>query len=124
MLLTGNYRAVTKNGVQSIRDAVHGDKSVSAEIYAYVDTLVQKIGGDVSDAVPFEKYATAAESLLKPSSAARAIDAGAVNIERVDRLVQTIGREFGLQHPVADQIVETVDARLRANSEKMASTPA
>ena len=123
MLLTGNYRAVTKNGVQSIRDAVHGDKNLSSEIYSYVDTLVQKTGGDVADAVPFEKYASAAESLLKPSSAARAIDAGAVNIERVDRLVQAIGREFGLQHPVVDQIVETVDARLKANQAQQASAP-
>ena len=99
------------------------DKNLSSEIYSYVDTLVQKTGGDVADAVPFEKYASAAESLLKPSSAARAIDAGAVNIERVDRLVQTIGREFGVQHPVVDQIVETVDARLKANQAQQASAP-
>ncbi len=115
MLLTGNYRCVEKEGVQAIREAVHSDKSASAEVYSFVDSLVQKLGGDAADAVPFEKYASAAESLLKPSSAARAIDAGAVNIERVDRLVQTIGSEFGMQHPVVDQIVETVDARLHAN---------
>jgi hypothetical protein len=33
--------------------------------------------------VPFEKYAKAAESLQSPSSAARALAAGAPNIERV-----------------------------------------
>jgi len=124
MLLTGNYRCIAKDGVQSIRDAVHGDKNASAEVYSFVDTLVQKIGGDVTDAVPFAKYANAAESLLKPSSAARAVAAGAVNIERVDRLVQTIGREFDLHHPVVDQIVETVDARLRVNEAQLASAPA
>ena len=124
MLLTGNYRCIGKEGIQSIRDAVHTDKRVSADVYSFVDKLVQRLGGDVADAVPFEKYASAAEGLLKPSSAARAIDAGAVNIERVDRLVQTIGREFGMQHPVVDQIVKTVDARLRTNSEKTEPQPA
>ena len=115
MLLTGNYRCIAKDGVQSIRDSVHGEKNASAEVYSFVDTLVQKLGGSVSDAVPFEKYANAAENLLKPSSAARAIDAGATNIERVDKLVQTIGREFDLQHPVVDEIVETVNTRLSEN---------
>jgi len=74
--------------------------------------------------VPFEKYANAAQSLLKPSSAARAIDAGAVNIERVDRLVQTIGKAFNMQHPVVDTIVQTVDYRLEANREKANAEPA
>lgn len=124
MLLTGNYRCIGKNNVQSIRDAVHTDKRVSADIYSYVETLVQRLGGDVADAVPFEKYANAAESLLNPSSAARAINAGAVNIERVDRLVQVIGRQFDMQHPVVDQIVDTVDTRLRINSEQTESQPA
>ena len=116
MLLTGNYRCVTDNGIRAIKEAVHSDKNASADVYAYVDTLVQKIGGDKADAVPFEKYAKAAESLLKPSSAARAIDAGAINIERVDRLVQTVGTELGMQHPSIDKTVATVDARLLANS--------
>ena len=115
MLLTGNYRCVEQDGVQPIRDAVHGDKNASADVYAHVDALVEKLGGKKADAVPFEKYAKAAESLLKPSSAARAIDAGAVNIERVDRLVQTIGRAFDMQHPTVDSIVQTVDKRLQLN---------
>jgi len=124
MLLTGNYRAIEKNSVRSIRDAVHSDKNLSADVYSFVDTLVQKLGGDVADAVPFEKYANAAESLLNPSSAARAVAAGAVNIERVDRLVQTISRENGLQHPVVDEIVDTVDNRLKTNIEQAKATPA
>jgi len=124
MLLTGNYRCIQTDGVQSIHDAVHHNKDASADIYAFVDSLVQRLGGLPDDAVPFEKYAKAAESLLKPSSAARAIAAGAVNIERVDRLVQTICRHYGLQHPVVDNIVTTVDARLRANSETPAPEPA
>jgi len=115
MLLTGNYRCIGTESIQSIRDAVHANKAASSRVYAYVDSLVQRLGADPADAVPFEKYAAAAANLLKPSSAARAIDAGAVNIERVDRLVQTIGQHYELQHPVVDQIVQTVDARLVAN---------
>lgn len=124
MLLTGNYRCIAKDGIRAIKEAVHTDRAASAEVYSYVDTLVQKLGGDAADAVPFEKYAKAAESLLKPSSAARAIDAGATNIERVDRLVQTIGRETGMQHSSIDNTVSTVDERLSANRKAQALEPA
>lgn len=120
MLMTGNYRCIASDNIRAIKDAVHSDKTASADVYAFVDQLVQKIGGNAADAVPFEKYANAAESLLKPSSAARAIDAGAPNIERVDRLVQTIGREIGLQHPSVDSTVAIVDARLEANRKSRA----
>ena len=66
--------------------------------------------------MPFEKYANAATGLLKPSSAARAIDSGVDRIERVDRLVQMIGRGLGLQIKQLDEIVAIVDARLAANA--------
>ena len=73
------------------------------------------LGADASDHVPFEKYAAAAEQLLKPSSAARAIDAGAQRIERADKLVLQIGTSLGLDMSPVAQIVATVDARLAAN---------
>jgi hypothetical protein len=41
--------------------------------------------------------------------------AGAPNIERTDRLVQTIGAQKGLRSPIVDEIVATVDARLAVN---------
>jgi hypothetical protein len=88
MLLTGNYRCIMRDDVRSIRDAVHGDLERSESIYAFVDQVAQRLGADPADAVPFGKYAKAAESLLKPSSAARAVAAGAPFIERVDVLVQ------------------------------------
>jgi len=69
--------------------------------------------------VPFEKYAKAAESLLKPSSAARAIDAGAKQIERVDLLVQQIGASLGLNNPVLNETVAIVNARLALNRTEM-----
>ena len=66
--------------------------------------------------MPFEKYANAATGLLKPSSAARAIDSGVDRIERVDRLVQMIGHGLGLQNQQLDEIVAIVDARLATNA--------
>ena len=82
MLLTGNYRCITPHEPQSIRDAVHGDLKLSQSIYDHVDGIARRLGADPQDQVPFEKYAKAAESLLKPSSAARAVAAGAPFIER------------------------------------------
>ncbi len=120
MLLTGNYRAVMRDGAQSIRDAVHGDLERSRAIYHWVEDVIVAIGGSKDDLVPFEKYAAAAENLLKPSSAARAIEAGAENIERVDRLVQGLARGQGMENAEVDEIVATVDARLEANRKSAA----
>ena len=71
MLITGNYRCMTPDGLVSIRDAVHGDVEKSSRLYSYVDTIAQTLGADPADQVPFDKYASAATKLLKPSSAAR-----------------------------------------------------
>ena len=65
--------------------------------------------------MPFEKYANAASSLLKPSSAARAIDGGAKTIERVDLLVQRIAASIGMQNDLLDETVAIVNERLNAN---------
>jgi hypothetical protein len=65
--------------------------------------------------VPFEKYAAAASGLTKPSSAARALFAGAPNIERVDLLVHKIAAQFGMANPVLDKTVLAVDQRLELN---------
>ena len=115
MLLTGNYRCVLSDGVQPIAEAVLGDLDASRAIYDRVSEIVLKLGGEPEDLVPFEKYAKAAEGLTKPSSAARAIAAGATAIERVDLLVQLIAMQLGLGDPAIDQVTSTVSARLRAN---------
>jgi hypothetical protein len=62
--------------------------------------------------VPFAKYAKAAESLLKPSSAARAVASGAPFIERVDLLVKLISHQLGTPNAEIDRTVETVDLKL------------
>ncbi|MEP1207381.1 MAG: hypothetical protein ABJM29_15500 [Rhizobiaceae bacterium] len=120
MLLTGNYRCVTPGEGRAIADAVHGDLDESREIYAWVDELARNLGADPADQVPFEKYARAAESLLKPSSAARAIYSGAMQIERVDRLVQSVAASLGMSHPSVDATVAIVDEKLAVNSQRAA----
>jgi hypothetical protein len=115
MLLTGNYRCIQKDGVRPIKEAVHSDSAASRAIYDFVVKLCVALGADVKDLVPFEKYAAAAQSLLTPSSAARAVAAGAPNIERTDRLVKLIGAQMNMRLPAIDEIVATVDARLEAN---------
>jgi len=121
MLLTGNYRCVTPGTAMAICDAVHSDVGESGEIYHWVDELARKLGADSADQVPFEKYANAAKNLLKPSSAARAIECGAAQIERVDRLVQLIGASLGMRSDAVDQIVATVDMKLENNQERAAA---
>jgi len=115
MLLTGNYRCITTAEPRAIRDAVHDDLAKSETIYAFVNALTQSLGADPADGVPFEKYAKAAESLLAPSSVARAVAAGAPFIERVDFLVQLIARDLGMSNREIDQTVSIVDRRLEAN---------
>jgi len=115
MLLTGNYRCVTKDGPRAIKDAVHSDIETSRSVYNWVRDLCVGLGADADDLVPFEKYAAAAQSLSRPSSAARALFAGAPNIERVDRLVQAIAKQRGQSNPTVDATVKLVDEKLEQN---------
>src|SRR6202030_2066885 len=112
MLLTGNYRCITPHEPQSIRDAVHGDLKRSQTIYDHVDAIARRLGADPRDQVPFQKYAKAAESLLKPSSAARAVASGAPFIERVDLLVKLISYQLGMPNAEIDRTVQVIDQKL------------
>jgi hypothetical protein len=120
MLLAGNYRCVQKDTVRSIKEAVHTDIEASRSVYEWVVALCTSLGADRKDLVPFEKYANAAQSLGSPSSAARALAAGAPNIERVDRLVQTIAAQQGMRSAEVDQTVAWVDGWLERNRRKAA----
>jgi hypothetical protein len=112
MLLTGNYRCITLQEPRSIRDAVHQDPKLSQSIYDHVDAIARRLGADPKDQVPFAKYAKAAEDLTKPSSAARAVAAGAPFIERVDLLVKLISDQLGMPNAEIDRTVEIVDRKL------------
>src|SRR4051794_27649309 len=118
MLLSGNYRCVTKDGAIDIKDAVHRDIEESRSVYNWVVGLCEKLGASANDLVPFEKYAAAANDLVRPSSAARALNNGVPNIERTDRLVQLIGQQLGVHHPVVDRTVALVDERLGGKRQK------
>jgi hypothetical protein len=120
MLLAGNYRCVTRDGMRTAQEAVHSDIETSRSVYNFVNELCVKLGAAPGDLVPFEKYAAAAQSLSRPSSAARALNNGMPYIERADRLVQLIAKQKGLSHPVIDATVALVDARLEANRKKAA----
>jgi len=115
MLMTGNYRCIRPNDMIPIKEAVHGNLDKSREIYDWVSKLCTGLGAESADLVPFEKYAKAAESLGKPSSAARALFGGAEHIERVDSLVRRIARQLGLQSDTLHEIVALVDERLGRN---------
>ena len=118
MLMCGNYRCVRADTVIPIKEAVHGDIAKSRAVYEWVVDLCVGLGAKREDMVPFEKYAKAAESLGSPSSAARALAAGAPNIERVDRLVQSVAAQRGMRSPDIDEIVTLVDAWLVKNRRK------
>ena len=115
MLMAGNYRCVTKDGMIPIRDAVHRDLEASRAVYNWVVKLCVALGADEKDLVPFAKYAAAAQGLANPSSAARALFGGAPNIERVDRLVQAVAARKGMRNAAIDEVVSLVDARLELN---------
>jgi ketopantoate reductase len=120
MLLAGNYRCVQKDGIRPIREAVHNNMTETKAVYQWVTALCVSLGASPDDLVPFAKYAEAAQSLGSPSSAARALAAGATNIERIDLLVQTIAAKRGLQLKAVDDIVDLVDGWLARNRAKAA----
>jgi hypothetical protein len=120
MLLAGNYRCITPDGMRTAQEAVHSNIEESRSVYNFVFDLCVRLGARAEDLVPFEKYAAAAQSLTRPASAARALQNGVPYIERADKLVQLIARQYGLRHPVIDRIVDLVDTRLHANREAAA----
>jgi hypothetical protein len=115
MLMTGNYRCIQRDGLCTARDAVYRDLEASRALYDWVLDLCVKLGASRDDLVPFEKYANAAKDLVRPASVARALFAGAKNVERVDRVVQTLAAQKGMRSHAVDEIVALVDERLARN---------
>lgn len=115
MLLAGNYRCITPEGMRPIKEAVYGDIDASRAMYEWVLDVCRSLGASEDDLVPFDKYAGAADGLESPSSVARALFGGAQHIERVDCLVKTIAAQKGMHNDQLDEIVALVDAKLEAN---------
>ena len=120
MLITGNYRCILEKEVRPIFNAVHDDPTLSHDVYHAVADLCLSYGATAADFVPYEKYANAAKNLQKPSSAARALLAGAKNIERVDKIVQILAVQSQKNHPEFDAIVNRVDSWLQHNRQPAA----
>src|SRR5665647_2665089 len=57
MLMAGNYRCVTPQGIRSIKEAVHSDIEAARAVYNWVGELCKTLGAADTDLVPFEKYA-------------------------------------------------------------------
>lgn len=115
MLLAGNYRCIGRDEMIPIVDAVHADLEASRRIYDWVKALCIELGAKEEDMVPFDKYANAAKGLSKPSSAARALAAGAQSIERVDCIVKRLADLKGSHSEAVDNIVELVEYHLEKN---------
>ena len=58
---------------------------------------------------------SASQDLHKPSSAARAISGGGTVIERPEKLVQLIGRNFAMINSEIDKSIAIVDEKLSEN---------
>ena len=115
MLMTGNYRCVQADSVQSIQSAVHSDLAQSQSVYEWVEYLCFALGANPEDLVPFEKYSQAAQSLLKPSSVARSLAAGATKVERLDLLVKLVAEDLGQDSSIVAHTVENVNRWLSRN---------
>lgn len=120
MLIAGNYRCVRADGIVPTKEAVNSDIEASRTIYNWVEDLCVALGAKREDLVPFDKYAAATQSLLTPASVARALAAGAPNVERVDLMVKTIAAQKGLKLEAVDEIVSLVESWLAKNRTKAA----
>jgi hypothetical protein len=124
MLLTGNYRCIQAEGMRPIKEAVHGDIEQSRQVYQWVADLCVLLGASPDDMVPFDKYAAAGLGLLKPSSAARALAAGATDIERIDLLVKLVAEQKGLINESVSETVKLVNGWLDRNRKAAAEKKA
>jgi hypothetical protein len=113
MLMAGNYRCITEEGIRTAKEAVHSDLEASRSIYDFVLDVCTKIGGSRDELVS-ERYAAAADGPSRPASAARALNNGAPNIERAHKLVQLVAGQHGMKHPILDQIVATCGSATRS----------
>ena len=66
MLMAGNYRCITEDGMRTAREAVHSDLEASRSIYDFVLDVCVKIGASRDELVPFEKYAAAESRGVPP----------------------------------------------------------
>jgi hypothetical protein len=121
MLLTGNYRCVTKDRRHHHQGSgAFRPRGVAFGLQLSCATSASS-WGRAGDLVPFEKYAAAADGLTRPSSAARALNNGAPTSNARTSWCRPLRRRKGLRNPIIDATVALVDARLEANRKKAAA---
>jgi hypothetical protein len=91
-------------------------------VYDWVVALCVRLGAAGEDMVPFDKYAAAARGLLKPSSAARALAAGAKDVERIDLLVKLVAAHHGMHSDSVCETVRNVNHWLHKNRNAVSAT--
>jgi len=117
MLLSGNYRCITKDGMRTAQEAVHSDIETSRSVYNSSTT-------SASSWVPIRPIWCRSRSMpRRPEPGAAGVGGARPQQRRAqyragDKLVQLIAKQKGLSHPVIDAGVALVDARLEANRKK------
>ena len=119
MLITGNYRCLDDEGLNSISDTVLRDKGPSRRIYESVQELCLALGAAPQDLIPFDAYCTAARQLSAPSSVARALFQSATKVERMDRIIWQLMNTHGLPNHDIEAIVDRVDKVVAQNIREM-----
>ena len=109
MLMAGNYRCLNNFKLKSIYESVNQDTKLSEIIYNQVIEIMKKLGAERETIIPFKFYLRASVKLDAPSSVCRSIISGKQNVERVDKLVQSISKSISYNSPEIDQIVNNVD---------------
>ena len=115
MLITGNCRCVLPDGIRTIAEAVLSDRPASAAVYEQVQQLALALGARSQDLVTFDAYAKAAARMERPSSLARAIEVGATQVERIDRLIGNLLVSRGLPEALVKPVGSLIDQRLERN---------
>ena len=114
MLLTGNYRCVTKDGPRSIKEAVHTDPRI-ARVYDWVRELCIKLGASPTiscrsrNTPPRRKGSCGRPRRRARCSPARRTSSASTGWCR------PIAAQKGMRNAVVDETVALVDEKLTAN---------
>jgi hypothetical protein len=126
MLLAGNYRCVGDDSVRSIKDAVHSPTSTPRVAGIRLGRRAVRVArrrGERSRALrKVRELHRSCCRARRPRHAALA--AGTPNIERTDRLVQTIAAQKGRRNDTVDETVARVDRWLARNRKTAEATHA
>ncbi len=121
MLLAGNYRCVTKDGPRAIKEAVHSDLEASRAVYDWVVELCVSLGAAPRrpGAVREVRQRGAGPGHARPRRRARCSPARRTSSAST-AWCRPSRRRRACSHPVVDETVALVDARLELNRSKAA----